>query len=83
VAASSRYCLLATAGHDGTIALWNLEKYALESVNIVKSKPIGMSFSSIHPILIVLTEDGYLHLFYVPPFDGKEKYKCFAKISVL
>jgi hypothetical protein len=40
-------------------------------VNVVKSKPIGIAFSSIHPVMIVATEDGYLNLFYVSPFDGK------------
>jgi WD40 repeat protein len=80
--ASSRYCLLATAGHDGTVVLWNLEKYAVECVHVVDARPVGIAFSPIHPIMMVVTEDGYISLFYVPPFEGKDKNKCFAKIFI-
>lgn len=37
----------------------------------MKAKPIGIAFSPIHPIMIVVTSDGYLNFFYVRPYDGK------------
>lgn len=54
-AVSERYCLLATAGDNGDLFIWSLEKYMLESVCVLNSKPIGITFSPIHPIMIVAT----------------------------
>lgn len=74
--------MLATAGDDGGIVLWNLEKYIMDGMCVVSSKPVGIAFSPIHPILIAATEDGFINFFYVKPHEGKERYKCFTKISI-
>ena len=82
-AASPRYCLLATGGEDGSINVWNLEKYCLEAVCVIKNKPINIAFSPIHPIMIIAEETGEINLFYVRPYEKKNmRYKCFAKISI-
>ncbi len=54
----------------------------MEGMCVVNSRPINVAFSPIHPIMIVVTEDGYLNFFYIRPYDGRERYKCFAKLSI-
>ena len=39
-AASERYCLLAAAGENGDVIVWNLEKYTMEGICVVSAKPV-------------------------------------------
>lgn len=40
----------------------------MEGICVVSSKPVGVFFSPIHPVMIVATEDGFLNFFYVKPY---------------
>lgn len=49
---------------------------------VLSSKPVGMAFSPIHPIILIATTDGHINFIYVRPYDGRNKYKCFARVKV-
>lgn len=80
-ATSVRYCLLATGSENGTVNVWNLEKFTLEAVLVLENKIVAVAFSPIHPVMIVVEQNGVMNFFYVRPYDNiHNRYKCFLKI---
>lgn len=73
---------MATGSEDGTVNIWNLEKLTLEGVLVLKSKIVGIAFSPIHPIMIVVEEGGYISFFFIRPHDDPcLRNKCFVKLA--
>jgi len=67
-AVSVRYCLLATGGQDGVVNVWDLEKFTMEAVIVLERRIVGVAFSPIHPVMMVVEENGVVNFFYVRPY---------------
>ena len=46
-ATSNRYCLLATGDENGTINIWNIDKYTLDGMCVMSAKVINIAFYSL------------------------------------
>ena len=73
--------MLATGSEDGVVNLWNLEKLSLEGVLVLPTRIVNISFSPIHPIMIVTEESGVISFFYIRPHeDTMMRNRCFLRV---